>query len=134
MVLLNWRSVANFFAWAAAHYGDESVDLPSVLRDEIETTRRFRELAIRPELGYGNMTWHPERCVAMSVPQASADLWRQVEINRCVAWKNQPCIEQVGDLWNWKIAHLEKQLADALKTAPGGDRPGATDEERSRRP
>ncbi len=119
MVLLNWRSAANFFEWAAARQGDGTVDLPAVLRDEIETTRRFRELAVRPELGYGNMTWHPERCVAMSVPQAAADLWRPIEINRCAAWVNQPCVEQVGNLWGWKVAHLERQLS---MPAPGACR------------
>ena len=117
LVLLNWRSVSNFFEWAAARQGDSSVDLPTVLRDEMKTTRRFQELAIRPELGYGNMTWHPERSVAMSVPQAAADLWRPVTINQCAAWVNQPCPEPVGDLWAWKIAHLERQLA-AAKGAP----------------
>jgi hypothetical protein len=110
MVLLNWRSIANFFEWVAAHYGDASVDLSGILRDEIATTRAFRALAIRPELGYGNMTWHPERSVAMSVPQASADLWRAIEVNRVAAWVNQPCLAQAGDLWAWKIAHLERQL------------------------
>jgi hypothetical protein len=74
------------------------------------TTLAFRALAIRPELGYGNMTWHPERSVAMSVPQASADLWRAIEVNRVAAWVNQPCLAQAGDLWAWKIAHLERQL------------------------
>ncbi len=119
MVLLNWRSAANFFEWAAARQGDGAVDLPAVLRDEIETTRRFRELAGRPELGYGNMTLHPERCVAMSAPQAAADLWRPIEVNRCAAWVNQPCVEQVGNLWAWKITHLERQLS---MLAPGDGR------------
>jgi hypothetical protein len=111
MVLLNWRSTANFFAWAAALLGDDSVDLDAVLRDEIETTRLFRALADRPELGYGNMTWHPERCVAMSVPQASSDLWRAIEVNKAAQWTQQPHAGLCGNPWAWKIAGLEKQLS-----------------------
>lgn len=111
MVLLHWQSCAHFFDWAASLLGETSINRIAVLEAEIQTTRQFRALAIRPELGYGNMTWYPDRCVSMSVPQASADLWRAIEVNRCAAWVNQPLADKVGDLWEWKIAHLQQQAS-----------------------
>lgn len=49
--------------------------------------------------------------IAMSVPQATGDIWRAVEVDQIVKWSDPlPCSEQVGNLWEWKIAHLTKQL------------------------
>jgi len=132
LVLLHWRSVANFYAWAAAQQGDTAIDLGAVLDDEIETTERFRGLATRSELGFGNMTWHPERAVAMSVPQASGDLWRAVEINRAADWTDQPFPDLAGDLWGWKLAHLRQQRESLTAAATGSPTSAMTEPARRR--
>lgn len=110
MVFLHWRSIRNFYAWAAAHQGDVSIDLAGTIRDELEVVGRFRQRVVDPSLEFGNMTWSWERSVAMSVPEASGDLWRAVEVNRAAEWTDQPFPELAGKLWEWKIAHLERQL------------------------
>lgn len=111
LTVLNWQSVFNFFEWAASLRGDTAVDRKAVLQNEITTTQRFRQLAARPDIDMGNMTWHPERCIAMSVPQATGDIWRAVEHDHVAKWTDPlPCPGQVGDLWQWKIEHLTQQL------------------------
>ena len=121
LTLLNWQSVFNFFEWAASLRGDASVDRKAVLQNEIETTNRFRQLAARADIDMGNMTWHPERCIAMSVPQATGDIWRAVEVDHIVEWSDPlPCPEQVGNLWGWKIAHLTKQLEQMTESGLEG--------------
>jgi hypothetical protein len=62
------------------------VPIAAVLRDEIEVTRRYRELQSLPELEVGNMTLAWQLEVAKSVPEVT------------------------GDFYDWKINNLERQL------------------------
>jgi hypothetical protein len=86
LTVLAWKSASNFYEWAAAVQGDESVPIAAVLRDEIEVTRRYRELQSLPELEVGNMTWAWQLEVAKSIPEVT------------------------GDFSDWKIKDLERQL------------------------
>ena len=81
LTVLSWQSVANFFAWAAAVQGDKSVPLATVLQNEIEATRRYRELQIRPELEVGNLMWAWQRELARCVPEAATDTYNCLKLS-----------------------------------------------------
>lgn len=98
LAMLSWQSVENFFEWAAAVKGiDTERDLSGILQSEIGVTSRYRELALRPELQVGNMTWLTSgeiRNIANSVnPDNDTDR------------KNKG-----QDWYQWKIDHLRRQL------------------------
>ena len=108
LTVLTWSSAANFYSWAAALQGDQSVPLKDVIRNEIEVTQRYREFQIRPELEVGNMTWSWEREISHCVPQASYDAYVCSKLTNCAVPRNFP--DAIGNLYAWKIAGLEKQL------------------------
>ena len=108
LTLLSWQSIANFFAWAAAVQGDKSVPLATVIQNEIEVTRRYRELQIRPELEVGNMMWAWQRELARCIPEAATDTYNCSKLSKNVAVRPFPAL--IGDFYAWKIAGLEQQL------------------------
>jgi len=112
LVMLNWRSASNFYAWGASIQGDESIDRAAVLRDEIRVVRRYKELADRPELEHGNMTHALSRSIEMSVPWMSGDYYLVFEHNHLAQWRDPSPISKdlIGNPFAWKIAHLEGQL------------------------
>ncbi len=112
LAVLTWRSAANFSAWAAAILGDKTVDLFRTLADEIGVVRRYREISYDARIDHGNMTHHWERAIALSVPQASADLYHAVECDHLASWTDpNPVPHLSGDFFAWKIAHLEQQIS-----------------------
>lgn len=98
LAMLSWRSVKNFFDWAAAVQGvDQGIDLSRVLRSEIEVTARYRELALRPELQVGNMTWN------------TAGEVRGIMYKVNPGYDNDR-IKKGQDYYQWKIDHLRGQI------------------------
>jgi len=99
LTLLAWQSALNFYKWGAAVQGDDSVPIEAVIRDEIATTRRYRDLQSRPELGVGNMTTSWQLELINSVPELATRLfdWRTSESTG------------TGDLFEAKLEDLERQ-------------------------
>ncbi len=98
LAMLSWRSVKNFFDWAAAVQGvDQRIDLSRVLRSEIGLTTRYRELALRPELQVGNMTWN-----------TSGEVRRIM--NSVNPGNDNDRIKKGQDFYQWKIDHLRGQI------------------------
>jgi hypothetical protein len=109
LTVLAWQSIANFFTWAAGVQGDRSVSLETVIRNEIEVTRQYRELQIRPELEVGNMMWAWQRELARSIPQAATDTYNCSKLTKDAVTRPFPRL--AGDYYAWKIAGLEEQLS-----------------------
>jgi hypothetical protein len=110
LTVFSWQSIANFFEWAAAVQGDKSVALAGVIRNEIETTRRYRELQILPELEVGNMMWAWQRELALCVPQAATDTYNCSKLATVPVSKEFPA--ETGNYFAWKLAGLERQLKE----------------------
>jgi hypothetical protein len=108
LTVLAWRSMANFFEWAVGIQGDKSVPLANVIQDEIEVTRQYRELQIRPELEVGNMMWAWQRELARSIPQAATDTYNCSKLSEKPV--SRPFPNLAGNFYAWKIAGLEEQL------------------------
>ncbi len=118
--ILNWQSIANFYAWAAAIQGDATIGLEQVIQEEIAVTRRYRELAARPELEVGNMTWGQQRMIAGSAPWVVGDGEHAAAVLGLTdRWPDPPAPGVAGDPFAWKIAALEAQLA-ALRARTEG--------------
>jgi hypothetical protein len=113
LTVLAWQSISNFFSWAASVQGDKSVPLVNVIRDEIEVTRGYRELQIRPELEVGNMMWAWQRELARCIPQAATDTYNCSKLSNAAV--NRPFPELAGNFYAWKIAGLEEQLKAITK-------------------
>jgi hypothetical protein len=107
LVLLAWQSSANFFEWAAAAQGDKSVPLAEVIRSEIQVTRRYKELQMRPELEVGNMLFGWQRELSWSVPEAATDSFHCSRLLGCAPRQRFPVL--IGDWYAWKIKLLEGQ-------------------------
>jgi len=84
-----------------------------VIRDEIEVTRRYRELQIRPELEVGNMMWAWQRELARCVPQAATDTYNCSKLSNAAV--TRPFPQLAGNFYEWKIAGLEEQLKAITK-------------------
>jgi hypothetical protein len=114
LVLLAWQSSANFYEWAAAAQGDKIVPLAEVIRSEIQVTRRYKELQMRPELEVGNMLWLWQRELSWSVPEAATDSFHCSRLPGCTPAQRFP--ESIGDWYAWKIKLLEEQLESHSST------------------
>jgi hypothetical protein len=108
LTVLAWQSISNFFSWAAGVQGDKSVPLVNVIQDEIEVTRRYRELQVRPELEVGNMMWAWQRELARCIPQAATDTYNCSKLSTAAV--TRPFPQLAGNYYAWKIAGLEEQL------------------------
>ena len=108
LAVLAWQSISNFFAWATGVQGDQTIPLANVIRDEIEVTRRYRELQNHPEFEVGNMMWAWQRELVRCIPQAATDTYNCSKLtNENVS---RPFPRLAGDFYAWKIAGLKEQL------------------------
>jgi hypothetical protein len=115
LVVLLWQSNANFIEWGASVQGDKSVPFADVVRAEIEVTRRYQKMQMRPELEVGNMVYNWRRQLSYSAPEAATDTHRR-------SYNSLSCSplpgfvptrrfdDAVGDWYAWKIKSLEQQL------------------------
>ena len=108
LVMLLWQSNANFLEWAASVQGDKSVPFVDVVRAEIEVTRRYQKMQMRPELEVGNMVYNWRRELSYSVPEAATDTQKCSLLPGCAPTRRFP--DAVGDWYAWKIKSLEQQL------------------------
>lgn len=108
LTFLAWSSMANFYAWAAAVQGDKSVPVADVIKNEIQVTQRYWQLASRPDLEVGNMVWQAQRELAQSLPEASGEFQHFEKMAGCNVASRQ--LANAGNYQSWKIAGLEEQL------------------------